>query len=762
MAHGRTDLPQYAHACETLLNMIPSTAGGAHRRPGTIQQDQRLFTDYDAPVLFPFVAANGDEFIIECLPMRDGGVTGSITAVTSQDETEAEVFAQSSTYTVTILNRSLAAANFVWTREDLLSAKYIQIGDILYIVTANQAPLRIVMNDPLPAVQFVAYIHHDFQTLGGVSISTGEQIRDAWPYVAQNLTAATFSASAITGLGITVTMSDSVFHTNDVGSLIKIDIGGTYGCVRITSAPTPSGPPGFVVTPQTFTADVIVNLGGLGPTASWWAPAWSDYRGWPATIEFYRSRLGYGGNTLLPDSIWWSETSDYFQLSKDSITDPDSTPTGVQPFTLTLAAGQRAQIKWMKAAKSLLVGTAQSEWLVDSADTGTVFGGDNKSALRQSEYGSNGVIAYTGNEVFFVSRDGSLLRSLAFSYYDQSYIADEVHNLYSDFPYAPPYPGYLVSQTTRAIIQIVWDESRQTLWCIDNSGNWRGLTRSKKTNINAWHSHQIGGYDSTVVPDLADVDPGYPIAQLVCEGSIVSIAVISDVLTRRANLWLVVRRRVNNIWVWSLETMRGSQVQPTTVHAQILAGQVIFTDCSVVLQASVAATDYTPALLEGKVLRGTANNVANGMFALKEGTVTGGLVLDADMDWGSLPNYPGPADDKYWFAFGLPFSSVVRPVRVEAGSIIGSAQGAMKRITKVFTRFFRTLSAKVGSDENRMEEVQFRLGSTPMADSAELFTGDKEILLEADYDRDGYVRIAQDEPLPFSVVSIAAEGVTYD
>src|ERR1035437_6473559 len=38
-AVGRTDLPQYAHACELLQNMIPLLSGGAYRRPGTIFQD---------------------------------------------------------------------------------------------------------------------------------------------------------------------------------------------------------------------------------------------------------------------------------------------------------------------------------------------------------------------------------------------------------------------------------------------------------------------------------------------------------------------------------------------------------------------------------------------------------------------------------------------------------------------------------------------------------------------------------------------------
>lgn len=757
MAHARTDLPQYPHACETLKNMIPSAAGGGHRRPGTIYQDAILFSAYDAPVFFPFVSAGGDEYKIACFARRDAGPNGIIYAYSSQQETLLETFAPSTRYPVTPIDRAGAPANFMWEREDLLVAKYVQEGDVLTLTTPKYQPMRIYLNTAFPFVTMFAQMH--FDSIFGTTLG-GTDIRDAWPYQAQNTGPATFTASALTG-AITVTMSHLVFNTADVGSVIKIDNGGVRGCVRITSAPTPSGP-SILAIAQTFNADVIVNLGAAGPTPTWWQSAWSDFKGWPGTVELYRSRKGYGGNTILPDSIWFTQNSDSFQLSAENVLDPDSSAIGSEPFTLTLVAGQRSRIKWMKAAKSLLVGTDQSEWLIDKDDTASLFGGDNKSAIRQSEYGSNGVIAYTGNEIFFVSADGSVLRSLAFSFYDQAYIADEVHNLYLDFPYAAPSGFSLVTQSNREIIQVAWDQSDQTLWCIDNSGHWRGLMRVKKSNINAWHAHELGGYDASVVPDIADVDATFPSAQLVCEGSVITLSILGDKITKRNNLWLGVRRKINGNFVWTVETMRGDHVSSATVHEQILATQCIFTDCSLVRIVAGSVATYAVAHLEGKSVRATANNVTNGMFTLPAGTVAAGVVSDAQMKWTNLPNYPGPFSDKYWLAFGFNFQSLVRPVRPEAGSVIGGAQGAMKRITKVFVRFFKTLSAKIGADDQRLEDAVFRTGTTPMSDSAELFTGDKEILLNNDFDRDGYMQVQQDEPLPFSVVGIVAEGATYD
>jgi hypothetical protein len=321
---------------------------------------------------------------------------------------------------------------------------------------------------------------------------------------------------------------------------------------------------------------------------------------------------------------------------------------------------------------------------------------------------------------------------------------------------------FIASQCARSIIQIVWDETRSTLWCLDTAGNWKGLTRLKKSNINLWHSHELGGYDADNRPDLVDVDADYPVSQLVCDGAIVGLGILSDTFTKKSNVWMVVRREIDGDWYWTVETMRGGYVHSTSAYSQILASQMIFTDCSIVHKTTVATATYDVPHLTNQVVRATANSVANGLFALSAGTVVAGLALDFNMNWQTLPNYPGPADGEYWLAFGYAYEALVQPSRLEAGSVIGSAQGAMKRIHKVFVRFYKTLTAKVGSDVDRTESVDFRLGSTPMNKSAQLYTGDKEILLQSDFDRDGFIVIKQDEPLPFGITSLVAEGITFD
>ncbi len=746
-ADGRTDLPEYAHACKVMKNIIPFPAGGGYMRPGTFYQSQKLFSDFAAPVLIPFTASDDTEWMLACYPLRTGGASAKIVIHHSQATSVTEVFAPSTT----LAALPVSPGTLDWTRTDFEQAKWFQIGDVLKIVTNGKEPIQVTMIAP---GNFTLATTHGVDALG--ANLSGTALRDAYPYVEQNTTAFTLTASALTG-NITVSMSGNVFALADNGAYVKVDSGGVRGAFKITSAPTQT-------VPQTFNATVIVNLGAVGPVATFWAPAWSNARGWPGTIEMYRNRIAYGGNDFLPDSIWWTAFANFQKMSEETVEDPENIPAGglVKAFTFTLAAGSRSKIKWMKAAKNLLVGTRQSEWAIDKETTASMFGGENASALRQSEYGSNGVVAFTGNEIFFVSEDGATVKSLSFDFYNQSFSADEVQTLYNEFPGAPPLDYYIQTQVAREIIQMVWDATRQTLWCLDSAGNWKGLTRIKKAKISLWHSHELGGYDADNRPDISAVDVDHPVSQLVSDGSVVSLGMITDTYTRKSNLWLAVRREINSVWVWTIETMRGGYVHAESSLNQIIATQMIFTDCSKVTKFTAASPTATVAHLTSQQVRATANSVDNGLFTLPLATVTAGVVADSDMHWTDLPNFPGPLDGEYWIAFGYAYRAIVVPVRIEAGSVIGSAQAAIKRIHKAFPRFYKTMAAKVGPDEDRLETLVFRRGSTPMDESAELYTGDKEVVLQSDYDRDGLVYVVQDEPLPFGLTAIILEGLLYD
>jgi hypothetical protein len=111
---------------------------------------------------------------------------------------------------------------------------------------------------------------------------------------------------------------------------------------------------------------------------------------------------------------------------------------------------------------------------------------------------------------------------------------------------------------------------------------------------------------------------------------------------------------------------------------------------------------------------------------------------------------------------GLAYNSTVRTLRVDAGSQMGTSQGKMKRINEVTVRLQKTVGLKVGRDANNLDVVPFRSSADLMDVAIPMFSGDKEIELNSNYDTDGQLTIRQDQPLPMVVQAVFATLSTFD
>ena len=93
-------------------------------------------------------------------------------------------------------------------------------------------------------------------------------------------------------------------------------------------------------------------------------------------------------------------------------------------------------------------------------------------------------------------------------------------------------------------------------------------------------------------------------------------------------------------------------------------------------------------------------------------------------------------------------------MRLEGGSHRGTAQTKRQRITKVSVRFHQTLGGKIGPDEHRMESINFRSASMPMGRSVGTFSGDKSVVFPKGWTRENILTVAQDQPLPMTILLI--------
>lgn len=734
-ALARTDLALYNHSCELLKNMIPFLSGGAYRRPGTVYVNGVGPGSYlvaPAPRLIPFVISKTEAYCIAIYP-KIGTAPGFIeTYRVSNNFTNPTM--GTVTHTAAVPWQSANSTNG-FQYDETSEIQFIQSADVMWLVHPNRPPMR------LSRTALDTFTLNFYYVIAGADTTI-------YPFQDQNTTGTTLTINTATvGTGRTLTASAAIFTAskNWVGSLFKIADAGTTGVCEVTA---------WVDTTH-VTVTVHVAFPDTAAHTTWWESAISFARGWPRSVSLYQGRLALGGSESFPDSIWFSQTSNYKIFSTLAVVYPTSTASGTQPFTAILQSLYLNQIQWMTRGDEnvLTVGTLGEEWSIGFIPTTTLdFARETIKYSLQSSYGSAYIQPVrVREELFFCPGKGDEIRGLIFSNDDQTFVAENLQTTFDEFPKIER--GFY----NRKYRNIAWDATRSTLWACDSAGNWFGLTRDRLLQIAAWHTHEMGGYNAytgsvvttTDTPDVVK-DP----IHFAPDGTVNSIAVVPNTTLGTNDVWFSVRRHVDGSWRYFVERMYGKHIENETAYVSATplnpmvdsAGLDLYLGDGVDMQ-SIAIQH----LLNLSNIEATAFS-AYGLFKVTGVYATAVLTLDTS----GLP----PHIANVWM--GLHFSSVIKTVRLEAGSVVGSSQAAVKRIHDLFIRFYRTLSAKAGRDANNLETIIFRLGSTPMGYSPELFNGDKHLKFSGDYDRDGYVYIIQDAPLPFAVCGITAEGVTYD
>jgi hypothetical protein len=750
-AFGRIDIPQYGHACKTLRNMLPLLSGGAYRRPGS-----RFETSFDydtdlAPGLIPFVVSKTEAY---CLLFGSTYGFPYLKAYRPTSNSSGATAAATVVGSPPYIGRIVVDTTSWGYYDEWHEVQYVQSADVMWLTYPRYKPQKIIRT----SANNLKICGFDTDSSG--TTLTGSDLRDAYPYLAQNATSQTMAISnAAVGAGRTLTSSTAFFQTGHIGAIFKSNIGGTIGSCQVTAV---------AFGGLTATVTVLTAFGSTAATTAWWESAWSDYRGWPRSVDFIQFRLVYGGTASYPDSMWFSKTNTYGVMSTSTDTDPNVPAASTSGFTLTMGASRQLNlIQWLSAGdNSLLIGTQQDEWVAAPINAELGFYGGNIGLSKKSSYGSSYTAAIRkSDEVIFCGSSESELRGLVFNNDQQSYVAEPIQAYYDEFPYAEPFS--YIANGNRKIRKMGWDQSRRTLWCIDTAGNLRALTRDRQVGINTWTSHEMGGFDASQIGSIIGIDLGgsnYTTdpAYYICAGSVISLAVLPNPLIGTDDIWLVVKRKISGGYEYHLERLIGRNYPLATAYSvsnpegSYLVDAAVFVQNNKIAPAIVADVFSGLDHLEGEIPVGTAFN-SRGIFK-----VIGSAIVSGDTTLESTSAFGLDTETTTHVVMGLNYESVVEPVRLEAGSQVGSAQGAIKRIHQLVTRFYRTIAAKIGRDADTLETLVFRESDTPSGDSPELFTGDKPRPFNGTYDRDGLVYILQDQPLPFAVVSITAEGLEYD
>lgn len=491
---------------------------------------------------------------------------------------------------------------------------------------------------------------------------------------------------------------------------------------------------------------------------------------YPSCITFFEDRLWFGNTNTQPQTFWGSVVGSYTDFTLGTGAD--------DAFEYTIPT--KYEMKWLLSKNNVLVGTGGGNWVLTGA--GDIISPANPPRIQhQTSYGCKNYQAFHVNEnALYIQSGGKRIREFSYNRDIDNYVAVDLTILADHI-------------TESGIVDMALQSQPETiLWCIRDDGELVGLTYEKRFEINGWHRHITdGNYESMAIISGDDEDE-------------IWVSVKREQSSKRYIEYFKPRDygtdQDDAFFVHSGVTWEGSgdksisnatQADPvvittTTNHGFSDGDMVRIEDVEGMTELNdnvyeidttgMGADEFKLKLEDGSDYLdgsgftaydsgGTVYTVADtveGLDHLEDTTVDvltdGAVHPDRDVDKGEI--------SLAWYTrkvhAGLEYVSKLKPMKLETGVQSGTAQYKIKKIFKTILRIYKSLGFKVGPDEDNLDEVTFRIGNDEMDKAIPLYTGDKEIEFEGQYDQKGDLIIVQDYPLPLNILALILEVTTYE
>lgn len=644
---------------------------------------------------------------------------------------------------------------------DVFDLSFTQSADILYVVHPNYAPREITRT-------------------GHTSWSVSEFAFLDGPYLNENATSTTLSLSGTSG-SVTVTASAIVginsgagFRSADVGRLIRYTHSGTTTYLKVTA---------FTDTTHVTATVEDVNAGGTSGVTTWRLGHYYT-NNHPAAVTFFEERLAFGGSNDFPQLMNFSASGDFTNFAPGVAAD-DS-------MTVTIATDQVNVIRWLSSGVVLAVGTAGGEFIVSASSENEALTPTNIRVVRHTTFGSAAVAPLrVGHVALFLQRARRKIREFVYRFESDTFVAPDLTLLAEHI-------------TASGVTQMAYQQEPDSIvWCCLTDGSLLGFTYQRDQEVVAWHGHTMGG-TSDVGGNTAKVE------------SVASIPSTGTDGAGRDQVYVSVQRYINGRTYRHVEILQpGLDIADTQEDA-------FFVDSGLSLDSAINITAVTRA--NPAVVTASSHGFSNGDYVdirgvkgMTELNNERFIVADKTTNTFELTNKSGTDIDSTNFTtytqdgtvrkavtsisglghiegetvdvvgngavqaqktvssgsitletrasivhVGLPFTSTVTSLSLEAGADSGTAQSRTKRIHEVFVRLYRSLGVKVGPEGGSLDSVPFRDSSDLMDSPPALFTGDKRVPYPKGFETKDHVQVQQDQPLPMTILALISHVKTND
>jgi hypothetical protein len=736
---GRQDVDKYAAGLFVCLNAIPLTQGGWTRRPGTAYLHQCKHHNKLAR-LIPFTYSITQKYVLEfgeqyirfftehgILTAAGQSITGiSKAAVAVLTYSGADTYSNGDRVFVTgvlgmtqvnnrefvVTNVNTGANTFELYNSDgtaVVSTNYGTrtsggtVSEIIQVATAFvEADLVDVNVTQSADTLYVLHPDHPPQQLVRVTATSwtlADIVFTDGPYDTLNTTTTTLTPGAATGSGISLTASavtgindDRGFLATDVGRLIRIQEGSTWGYVEITA---------FTNT-TLVTVTILSTLTNTNAKTTWRLGVWSDTTGFPRAGTFHEDRLFLAGAAVYPQRLDGSKTGIYSNFSPSAL---GGTVADDNAVSFVLNSNDVNAVQWIHSdEKGMLAGTSRSEWQIRPSSQVEALTPTNIKGKPTTHYGSaSAAPIVAGKAVLFIQRASRKVRELVYVFEVDGFKAPDMTLLSEHI-------------TRPSLDEIAYQEQPQAIvWGVRGDGVLLGMTYEREQAVVAWHRHELGGQSDAAGLFIPVIE---------------SVAVIPSPDTTRDELYVVVQRYVNGA------TRRYIEYLSKIWEADDEQEDAFHVDCGWTT-INTPATDTVTGLwhLEGETLGVYVDGTRHVEVTVTNGTVT----LDRT---GTI------------ITLGYFYPSDGQTMPIDGGSQDGSSQGKTKRIARVGFWLLDTLGLKYGEDADNLTEILIRQWGDDFGTLTPLFTGITRERFESDYDKLGQVYWRADGPFPANVLAV--------
>ena len=409
-----------------------------------------------------------------------------------------------------------------------------------------------------------------------------------------------------------------------------------------------------VTDANTATGSIKTLLGSTDATWRWSEGAWSDYRGWPRTIEHHEGRVIYGGSASYPQTIWASiiaeKDSDYDDFTANTESDVEGNLGGPDDVAWTYILPGKNPIQWMKSADYLMVGTTSGVGKFGQPDKPIT--PNFPPTYRTQNY--NGCAyqqpAEAVDTLLYVERGAEKVRELAFTFSRDKFVAPDMTVLAEH-----------IAREGDGIVQTTFQARPDpVLWCVRADGQLLSFTYHRNTEAMAWARHDTGAAglfkSAAAIPGSAAED----------------------------ELWAVVGRTVDSTTVKYVE-----QVQPWDWGTDQ-------NDCYFVDSGTTSLTELDH--LEGLTVALWADGRSIGTYTVALGEISPS---------GSYTNT----------TIGLPYTSVYETMPLVVQQRNGEFVNALSTgIRYILVDFYKTHGCSVGVAADKVEDFEFGMSTTETVD----------------------------------------------